>query len=152
MGPRGCDCGEQGLTPWTLSTSLASDLTIPPHPALLLFSSYHVSSHIGLLSLLFMVLALGLLFLPLRCKVHGHSNLALYFTAVCAAPRWAWPGPSGHTLLWTRACTGRPLHQEQPTDGRVCETVLYSVAWARGGKTSFWQPVLSDRMRLRSDP
>ena len=75
-----------------------------------------------------MVLALGLLFLPLRCKVHGHSDLALYFTAVCAAPTWAWPGPSGHTLLWTRACTGRPLHQEQPTDGCVCETVLCSVA------------------------
>ena len=38
------------------------------------------------------VLLLGLLFLPLRCKVRRHSDLALYFTTVRPAPGPAWPG------------------------------------------------------------
>lgn len=98
-----------------------------------------------------MVLALGLLFLPLRCEVHGHNDLALYLTAVCLHPDGL-----GLALVGTHCCglecAQGGLCTRSTRDSRVYEIVLRSVASARSGKTSFWQPVLRDRVSLQTDP
>ena len=98
-----------------------------------------------------MVLALGLLFLPLRCEVHGHSDLALYPTAACPHPDGLGLALVG-THCWGLERVQGGLCSKSTTDGRVYEIVLLSVASARSGKTSFWQPVLRDSVSLQTDP